>query len=257
MRRRGARPLVGLVAALAAACAGAAEPPPRLLVRVVAVHPHDPAAFTQGLLWHAGRLYESLGEYGHSAVREVEPETGRVLRESRLEPGEFGEGLARVGGELWQLTWREGVLRRWRLADLAPLGRLAFSGEGWGLAGDGDRLVQSDGTSILTLRSADDFRVLGSLRVERAGVPVHYLNELEWADGSIWANVWMSDEIVRIDPASGRVTATYDAGGLLAAEERARAEVLNGIAWNPERRVFYLTGKRWPRLFEVEMPPPG
>lgn len=251
---RARRLLAALVGSALACAGGASEPPvPSGEVRVLAVRPHDPAAFTQGLLWHRGRLYESLGEYGRSAVREVDPESGRVLRESKLDSREFGEGLARVGEELWQLTWHEGIVRRWRLADLSPAGTLPLEGEGWGLASDGDRLVQSDGTSLLTFRSADDFRELSRLRVVRAGAPVHYLNELEWAEGSIWANVWMSDEIVRIDPANGRVTAVYDASGLLDPAAREERDVLNGIAWNPERRIFYLTGKNWPQLFEVEL----
>jgi len=244
-----------------AACAGAserpAEPAPRPLpVRVLAVHPHDPQAFTQGLLWHAGRLYESTGLYGRSSLREVDPESGRVLRSVALPDDQFGEGLALAGDRLIQLTWREERAFVWRLSDLAPLGQLAFRGEGWGLTWDGRELVQSNGSAVLELRSAADLRLVRSLAVRRRGRPVPYLNELEWVAGALYANVWESDEIVRIDPATGEVTGTWDASGLLEPQERERADVLNGIAWNPERRVFYLTGKLWPHLFEVELPEP-
>lgn len=248
-----------LIAAAApwTALAAAPEPVVRGEVRVLAEHPHDPRAFTQGLLWHDGRLYESVGGYGESALREVELATGVVRREARLPRGEFGEGLALVGERLVQLTWREGVARFWRRADFAPDGLARYDGEGWGLAFDGRDLIQSDGTSRLTFRSPDDLSLRRELRVTRTGRPEAYLNELEWADGALYANVWQSDEIVRIDPADGRVTAVFDAGALLLPEERARAEVLNGIAWNPATRRFYLTGKRWPKLFEVELVTPS
>jgi glutamine cyclotransferase len=248
--------------AAAAACGAGAPtaPPPRAAplpvraVRVVAVHPHDPAAYTQGLLCHAGRLYESLGLAGRSAVREVEIATGRVLREEKLPPREFGEGLALVGETLVQLTWRDGVAHRWRVADFAPLGDLRYQGEGWGLAFDGERLIQSDGSATLALRSPADFALAGTLAVTRDGRPAAYLNELEWARGALYANLWQSDEIVRIELATGRVTAVWSAAGLLDDAARARADVLNGIAWNPESGRFYLTGKLWPQLFEVELP---
>ncbi len=247
-----------LLSALPPRPAPAAEAPaPRLPVRVVAVHPHDPRAFTQGLVYHAGKLYESTGQLGVSRLREVEPATGKVLREVALGPREFGEGLALAGERLFQITWQNGLAHVWRLGDFAPLGSFRYEGEGWGLAFDGTSLVQSDGSDRLTFRSPRDFAAGRTLRVTRDGAALAYLNELEFADGAIYANVWMSDEIVRIDPANGRVTATYDATGLLAPDEAARADVLNGIAWNPARRVFYLTGKWWPSLFEVELPAPA
>ena len=224
--------------------------------RVFASFPHDPAAYTQGLVWSDGRLFESVGQYGRSAVREVELATGRVLRQAALPAEEFGEGLALVGNRLVQLTWREGRARYWGRDDLAPLGEQPFAGEGWGLAFDGEHLIQSDGSAVLTWRSPADLRVVRTRVVRRDGGAVPYLNELEWAEGALYANVWMSDEILRIDPADGRVTAVWNAAGLLAPEESARAEVLNGIAWNSASGRFYLTGKLWPRLFEVELAPP-
>lgn len=263
MRRGGVRRVLGPAAALAAlACsadggAGIAPASVRPMpVRVRAVHPHDPAAFTQGLAWVHGRLYESTGLYGSSSLRELDPETGRVLRQVPLAPDEFGEGLTEIGGRLVQLTWREERARLWTLPGLAPAGTLAFRGEGWGLASDGRSLVSSDGTAVLVFRAADDLRPLRTLAVRRGGRAVPYLNELEWAGGALYANVWQSDEILRIDPVSGEVTGAWDASGLLAPAERARADVLNGIAWDPERRLFYLTGKLWPSLFEADLPEP-
>jgi glutamine cyclotransferase len=232
----------------------ALSPLPVRPVRVVAVHPHDPRAFTQGLVFHAGRLFESLGLEGRSALREVELASGRVLREVRLSPEEFGEGLALVGDRLVQLTWRNGVAHRWRITDLTPAGAHRYAGEGWGLAYDGRRLIQSDGSATLTFRAPEDFSVLGTLGVRRDGRPEPYLNELELADGALYANLWQSDEIVRIELASGEVRAVWSAAGLLSEAERAGTDVLNGIAWNPGARRFYLTGKLWPKLFEVELP---
>ena len=223
-------------------------------VRVVGAYPHDREAFTQGLLFHGGTLYESLGREGRSAVREVEVATGRVLREARLPGREFGEGLALVDERLVQLTWRDGVARAWRRADFAPAGEHRYEGEGWGLAYDGHRLVQSDGSATLTFRSPADFAILGTLRVTRDGRPEPFLNELEFVEGALYANIWGSDEIVRIDVASGEVSAVWSAAGLLDPVERERTDFLNGIAWNPATNRFYITGKLWPLLFEVELP---
>lgn len=245
--------LAGSAAAAAGEGAAGTAPPTRAVI-VRAVHPHDPLAFTQGLLWHAGRLYESLGLRGRSAVREVEIATGRVLRQRELPSDQFGEGLALVGGRFFQLTWQEGIVHTWRLGDFAPLGDFRYRGEGWGIAWDGERLLQSDGSDVLRFRAPEDFRETGELHVTLAGRPEAYLNELEVVDGWIYANLWQSNQIVRIDPKSGAVAEVYDATGLLSDEEAAKADVLNGIAWNPERKVFYITGKLWPKLFEVDLP---
>ncbi len=262
-RRLSGRPLALAGVLLLPACgagapvARAAEEPPVLRPRIVAVRPHDVATFTQGLVWAAGRLWESSGQYGVSRLLEVEPDSGRIARSVELPREEFAEGLALAGDRLFQLTWREGRVRVWSFPELAPLATYSFSGEGWGLTWDGQRLIQSDGGAELIFRSPEDLSELGRLAVRRAGRPVPYLNELEWADGAIYANVWMSDEILRIDPATGEVTAVWDAGGLLSPAERLRTDVLNGIAWEPERRIFHLTGKYWPWRFEVELPGPA
>lgn len=260
MRLPGAA-LIGLLIGAPGCAAPATDAPPadvarRLELVVRAVHPHDPAAFTQGLVFHEGRLFESTGQFGASSLREVEIATGRVVRSVVLPREEFGEGLALVGERLVQLTWQNERARIWRLSDFAPAGEHPYRGEGWGLAFDGKSLVQSDGSSQLTFRSPADFSVERRLQVLRGDRSQFYLNELEWAEGALWANIWLADEIVRIDPATGRVTAWVDASGLLAAEERRGADVLNGIAFDARRKVFYLTGKYWPKLFEVEVREP-
>jgi glutaminyl-peptide cyclotransferase len=255
--------LVGcaLAGALRAAADGSPSPADgaadrAIPVRVLAVYPHDPEAFTQGLLWSGGHLYESTGLYGRSSVREVALESGRVMRRTDLPAEDFGEGLALVGGRLIQLTWREERAHVWSLDGFEPIGDFDYRGEGWGLTFDGSSLIESDGSALLSFRSPADFHLERTLAVRRGGRAVPYLNELEWADGAVYANVWQSDELVRIDPASGEVTGTWDASGLLDPGQRARADVLNGIAWNPDKRVFYLTGKLWPSLFEVTLPEP-
>jgi glutaminyl-peptide cyclotransferase len=228
----------------------------RLVYEVVAVHPHDPDAFTQGLLVSDdGRLFESTGLYGSSSIREVELASGAVIRRADLPPELFGEGLALVGEVLVQLTWREGVALRWDADTLDPVGTLRYEGEGWGLCWDGGRLVMSDGSDRLTFREPDGFEVIGYVEVELDGSPLERLNELECVDGEVWANVWQTDTVVRIDPATGRVNGVLDAGGLLDRGGAPEADVLNGIAALPGTDRFLLTGKRWPSVFEVRIVP--
>lgn len=230
----------------------------RLEVRVLRTLAHDPEAFTQGLVWHAGRLFESTGEYGESTLRELDPASGEVLRSMTLPESLFGEGLALAGDELVQLTWREGVARRWRLPELEALSDWAYEGEGWGLCFDGERFWMSDGSPTLTMRWHEDFAAAGAVTVRLEGRPVPLLNELECAEGWIYANVLGRDEIFRIDPASGSVVARIAAGALWpASRPRGAEQSLNGIAYDPERHTFYLTGKDWPRMFEVVFAPAG
>ncbi len=223
----------------------------RLSIKVLAVYPHDPGAFTQGLVWDGGVLYESTGLYGKSSLRRVEPMSGEVLERSAVDPNLFGEGLALVGDRLLQLTWKAGIALVYDLASLQPIDEYGFNGQGWGLAYDGRRLVMSDGTNRLTFRDLDDFRWLSTLEVTLAGRPVNQLNELEFASGDLYANVWGEERIVRIDPDSGEVEAVIDASSLLSPDEKSRVDVLNGIAYDPVSRTFWLTGKFWNKMFQV------
>ncbi len=234
------------------------QAPERLKVKVLATRHHDPAAFTQGLLVHGGSLYESTGLYGSSSLREVDPVSGAVKRKVDVPSEFFAEGLALVDDRLIQLTWKEQKARVYTLAGFTPAGELPYEGEGWGLCWDGKRLVMTDGSDKLTFRDPKTFAFLGEVTVTRAdrmGERVLELNELECVDGVVYANVWQTDEILRIDPSNGRVTAVIDASGLLTAEERQKTDVLNGIAWDPQRKVFLITGKLWPKLFEVAFVP--
>ena len=228
----------------------------RLRVRVIRRYPHQRDAYTQGLVWHDGELYESTGGVGHSSLRLVELETGDVLRRRDNEPSLFAEGLALAGDALYQITWQDGRALVFRRADFAPIREHPYEGEGWGLCHDGASLVMSDGSDKLVFRDPATFAARRAVRVTLAGNPLTRLNELECAEGAVWANVWHQEVLVRIDPRDGRVTAVVDASGLLAADERGEAEdVLNGIAWMPESGHFLVTGKRWPWLFEVELVP--
>ncbi len=232
-----------------------APAPEALRVRVLRQYPHDKEAFTQGLIWHDGAMYESTGQYGESSLRKVRLEDGKVLARRELDPDFFGEGLARVDDQLVQLTWRSGLALVSSLATLERLTTLPYRGEGWGLCFDGAALVMSDGSSILEFRDPESMEVLREVSVTKEGRPVSRLNELECVDTDIYANVWQSNEILRIDSKTGHVTASIDASDLLTRFESLRADVLNGIAYKPDSKTFLLTGKRWPQLFEVELVP--
>jgi glutaminyl-peptide cyclotransferase len=220
--------------------------------QVVAEYPHDPGAFTQGLLYSDGVLYESTGLYGESTLRRVELATGDVLVRKNLGDQYFAEGLALWGDHLLQLTWRENTCFRWDVVTMWPEGSFGYTGEGWGLTHDGRQLVMSDGSSTLTFRDPDTFAVLGSRIVVDGVVPVEDLNELEWIRGEVFANVWYTDLIARIDPDTGRVIAWIDLSGLLNPPPPID-DVLNGIAWDDASQRLFVTGKRWPSLFEIEL----
>lgn len=232
------------------ACTAAPAVPdgvPTLRPEVLAEQPHDRAAFTQGLELAAGSLYEGTGVAGASQLRELDPATGALRRAVPLPGALFGEGITVVGDRIWQLTWRDGVALEWDRASLRLLRQVPVVGEGWGLCHDGTRLVRSDGTDVLRFHDPATFAELGSVTV--AGEPGQ-LNELECVDGQVWANVWPTDRLVRIDPAEGRTTAVVDAAGLLAEGRGAGAQVLNGIAAAGDGE-FLLTGKYWPTTFRV------
>ena len=251
------------IIALAATAAGviAAQPAtghaaiPQWTLRVIQTYPHDAQAFTQGLVWRQGGLFESTGNYGASTLRAVRLTDGVVERSVALLPEQFGEGLAWIpgsgDGELIQLTWREGVALRYDAATFAPVGTFPYTGQGWGLCYDGQRLIMSDGTSTLTFRDPATFAVQGSVQVTGEGLPQRNINELECVDGTVWANIWQTDLIVGIDPGSGRIIAEIDAAAL--ADNHRTADVLNGIAYRPDNGHFLFTGKNWPALYEVEI----
>lgn len=243
---------------------------PVLRPTVLAEIPHDTAAFTQGLLWLDGMLYESTGLHGVSSLREVNPKTGAVTRRASVPARYFAEGLAWYRGSFWQLTWREQQVLMWP-RDFGGTGKtsgptgfhgsLRYAGEGWGLAtlvtGRDTALWMSNGSDTLYRRTVKDgaFAVAGKIAVRLQGRPLARLNELEGARGKIIANVWYSDSLFVIDPRDGRVTAVID-GGSLAARSGRRSfhDVMNGVAWDPARDEFYLTGKNWPKMFRVKLP---
>jgi glutamine cyclotransferase len=224
----------------------------RLRVQVVRSYPHDRAAFTQGLLIDGGKLFESTGLVGQSTLREVELSTGRVIRKIDVPPPIFAEGLALVGDRLIQLTWQNGRALVYNKNTFARAGEFSYRGEGWGLCAAGKEVVMSDGSANLTFRRPADFSVVRTLAITMEGQPLPQLNELECVDGAIYANVWMRDMIVRIDPATGRVTQRIDAPNLLSPLERKGVDVLNGIAYDPSDQTFLITGKLWPKLFRVK-----
>lgn len=234
--------------------AGCAPDVPEGSIEVVATHPHDPAAYTQGLLFHEGMLYESTGRYGESDLRKVEPRSGKVVERVELDPGHFGEGLARVGDSLIQLTWKEDVALVYDLATLRPRGSMPFDTRGWGLCFDGSHLYSTGGGSMLARRDPATLEALEHIQVVADGTPVTRANELECVGDHIYANVYRSEEILKIDKATGRVVARFDASGLVPDGLRGDADaVLNGIAHDPSTGRFYLTGKRWPVMYEVEL----
>jgi len=248
-------------AGCSAAPAGTAAPRAAVELRadVLEEIPHDPEAFTQGFELVDGVLYEGTGLEGSSTMRATDPETGEVRQEVPLPDDLFGEGITVVDDTIWQLTWQEGIAIRRNRATLAEAGRATYDGEGWGLCHDpaANRLIMSNGTDRLSFRDPETFDETGDTEVRDSdGEPVAELNELECVpdqDGRIqvYANVWKTDEIVRIDPASGRVTATIDLSGLLSEDERADVDVLNGIAAIPGTNEFLVTGKLWPTTFRV------
>jgi glutamine cyclotransferase len=225
----------------------------RLRVEVVARHPHDTDVFTEGLELDAdGVLYESSGLYGESSVRVVDRADGEALVEHELAAGEFAEGITIVDDELVILTWKEHTAHRLDATTLEPVGEYTYDTDGWGLCDDGGRFVMSDGTATLRFRDRATFAETGRVEVTMEGQPVTQLNELECVGDDVYANVWLTDTIVRIDPATGAVSAIIDAGGLVPTDERIDDDaVLNGIAYDPAADTFLLTGKWWPTMFEV------
>ena len=231
--------------------------PPVYGYEVVRTFPHDPTAFTQGLVIRDGVLLESTGR-NPSSVRRVRLEDGVVLQKHELAPEYFGEGLTEIDGRLITLTWNNGVGFVWNAADLSQTSRFTYAGEGWGLTHDGARLILSDGSAALRFLDPVTFAETGRVAVTLNGRPVRQLNELEWIDGEVWANVWQTNYILRIDPASGNVAGIIDLSGLLpeGTIKDPNDDVLNGIAWDAATRRLFVTGKNWPSLFEIRLTGP-
>ena len=221
--------------------------------KIVATFPHDPTAFTQGLVFADGELYESTGLNGESTLRRVEITTGRTLQRIDVPKQYFAEGLALVGNELLQLTWQHGLGFVYDSKTFKQTRTFTYKGEGWGIAYDGaSRLVMSSGTDTLTFLDAKTLKPTKALSVREAGQPVSQLNELEWIEGEIWANVWPSDRIARISANTGEVNAWVDLSSLYPLRQRTpQADVLNGIAYDRATRRIFVTGKKWPRLYQI------
>ena len=249
--------LVGLVGASYGQMPLGVPAPPRVVnytYEVVNTWPHDPQAFTQGLVYYQGYLYESTGLNGASSLRKVDLQTGQVLNKVDVSSEFFAEGLAIHNGRAIQLTW---VTKQGFVYDLLSFGLLrtfAYQGEGWGLTQDGHSLIMSDGTDQIKFLNPDTFQVERSIQVLDGAVPVTRLNELEYIDGEVFANIWLTDNIVRINPQTGKITGWIDLTGLLSAEDRrAPVDVLNGIAYDSLHGRLLVTGKLWPKLFEIRL----
>jgi glutamine cyclotransferase len=225
-------------------------------VRVVATYPHDPRAFTQGLIWRDGHLYESTGQIGYSTIRRVNLEDGRVLQSVDIPRDQFGEGIVDWGDQIINISWQDGVGYRWDRRTLRRLGAWNYRGEGWGLTRSDAEIIMSDGTSQLRFLDPVTLNERRRINVTDNGASIDRLNELEWVNGEVFANVWMTPMIARIDPATGRVTGWIDLTQLAVQNGDNRNSVLNGIAYDPERDRLFVTGKYWSRLYEVDLVAP-
>jgi len=218
--------------------------------------PHDPEAFTQGLVLDGPHWLESTGRYGKSELREVDRKTGQVLRSVKLDDRQFGEGLALLNGKLYQLTWREGVCLVWDRETFEPVRTFRYPGEGWGLTTDGTFLYMSDGTPVIRVIDPETFRVQRRITVRDSGRPVDRLNEMEWVNGELWANRFKTNRIVRFDPQTGRVLGYLDFSGLPQVTDwHAGQDVMNGIAKDRDTGEIWVTGKLWNALYRIEWPP--
>lgn len=225
---------------------------------VVQRFPHDRQAFTEGLFIDRGQLFESTGMAGRSSVRQVDLASGKVLKQARVPEPYFGEGIAPWKGQVLSLTWQNGIGFRWDRKSLRQLSTFRYSGEGWSLTSTREELVMSDGTDTLRFIDPATFKVRHSVKVTIRGRPLNRINELEWVDGQVFANIWMTDYVVRIDPASGRVVGIIDLADLHRdAGTFGTDQVANGIAWDARTRKLYLTGKEWPWLYQVRLEPAG
>lgn len=236
--------------------AGSADTVPTVVAaRVLANYPHDTSAFTEGLFVRDGRLFESTGLEGQSVIRETDLPSGRVVREATIPSGQFGEGIVDWGADLISVTWQGGVGYRWRLGDFRRLAEFRYPGEGWGLTQDGRSIILSDGTPVLRFMDPKTLHETRRIVVTAQGRPQAMLNELEYVDGEILANIWHDERIARIDPANGRIKGWIDLGAIVRATPKRDGEsVPNGIAWDKRARALYVTGKNWPTLYRIAWP---
>jgi glutamine cyclotransferase len=227
---------------------------PTYTYEIINTYPHDPDAFTQGLVFHQGSLYESTGLNGQSSIRKVDLLSGQVLKKVDVSAQYFGEGVALFNGRAYQLTWQSQRGFIYDLDSFQLLNTFSYTGEGWGLTHDDRSLILSDGSNQIRFLEPNNFEVQRTLSVYDGSRPINYLNELEYIKGEIYANIWQTDRIARIDPQSGRVIAWIDLSALLPAEDRARGvDVLNGIAYDESGDRLFVTGKLWPKLFEIKL----
>lgn len=240
------------------------NPVPQYSVEIVKTYPHDPKAFTQGLVFHNGFLYEGTGgkpargDDFFSSLRKVDIETGKVLQKYDVPHDFFGEGIAILNDKVYQLTWQERIGFVYNLSDFKLLREVKYSGEGWGLTHDGTNLIMSDGTHVIRFVNPEDFTTVRTITVnDEKGRPLMKLNELEYVKGEIWANVWETGWIVRIDPATGKLLGRIDLNKIAddEMEKSEKADVLNGIAYDGENDRIFVTGKNWPRLYEIKVTP--
>jgi len=226
---------------------------------VVQSYPHNPRFFTQGLLVHEGYLYEGTGRYGQSALMQIRLEDGEVIRSRELSSRYFGEGIAVANDYIYQLTWRENTVFVYDLETFSTVTTHFIPTEGWGLTWDGEHLILSDGTELLYFIEPETFNVVRSLRVNAGGQPIRNLNELEYINGEIWANVWMTEQLVRVNPSTGDVLSVVDLTGLIGQTTiagPANEAVLNGIAWDEAQQRLLVTGKLWSHIFEIKLTEP-
>lgn len=243
---------LAILTALTAAASGQG-PASTAGYEVVRVYPHDPEAFTQGLTIADGTLYEATGLNGRSSVRKVKLENGEVLQIRRVPDHYFGEGIAVWRDRIFELTWQSGIGFIYDRQSLEKIGTFSYTGEGWGLTDDGRRLIMSDGSSWLRFLDPQTQRETGRLQVRDGRRPVAQLNELEFVKGEILANIWQTEKVARIDPKTGRVLGWIDFAGLLSPRDAVGVDVMNGIAYDAVHDRLFVTGKLWPRLFEVKI----
>ena len=227
--------------------------------KVVKTYPHDTGAYTEGLFWHSGYLYESTGEVGRSSIRKVDLETGETLKKKALMPPYYGEGIIALKDKLYQLTWQSGKGFIYDFNTFEKTGEFSYSGQGWGMTTDGKHLLMSDGTPRIRVLDPDTLEVVRRITVTWDGHEVGNINELEWIKGEIWANIWLTHRIARIDPKTGVIGSFIDLAGLAPKADEVRDPsnaVLNGIAYDRQRDRIFVTGKNWPHLYQIKLVAP-